>query len=184
MMIRAFISLLLMLQTLVTPTFSPETRTVFAMKSGVLLRMHVIAQDDSDAMQQLKLHVRDAVRQAYADAPEDGATMLARTQALLPLLTRTAEEAARAEGFAGDVTVSIEQADFDQRTLDGLTIPAGNYPALIIRLGDAQGHNWWGLIDPELSVACAAWEKADGWRWSLQAFFQALLGLNTGGDPA
>ncbi|MBQ8312760.1 MAG: stage II sporulation protein R [Clostridia bacterium] len=174
-MIRTLLSLWLLLSTLF-PALPPESRTVFAMKTGVLLRMHVVAQDDTAEMQRVKLCVRDAVQAVYAAAPDQGGTMLQRTQALLPQLTQTAQVAARAKGFAGNVTVAIETLPFDQRSLDGLTIPAGTYPALMIRLGDAQGQNWWGLIDPELALQCAAFDEELRWDWSLHGFLRALLG--------
>jgi len=64
----------------------PAPRAVLGMKTGVLLRMHVIAQDDTAAMQAVKAPVRDAVRAAY-DARVDrasGVAMLTQAQALLP----------------------------------------------------------------------------------------------------
>lgn len=176
-MIRTIISLCLLVQTL-SAALPQEARTVFAMKTGILLRMHVIAQDDTAEMQRVKLCVRDAVQQAYAAAPDNGGTMLQRTGALLPQLTQAAQACAAAEGFAGSVTVVIETLAFDERTLDGLTIPAGTYPALMIRLGDAQGRNWWGLIDPELALQCAALEDTLQWDWSLRGLLKALLGID------
>ena len=158
-------------------------RTALAMKSGVLLRMHVVAQDDTPAMQALKAPVRDAVRRVYAThtSREDALPMLPRAAALLPELTTAAQTAAREAGYTGEVSVSLEWARFDQRTLDGLTIPAGWYPALMIRLGEARGHNWWGLIDPELALSAAAMED-DGsscvlWDWTLEGLLAALFRL-------
>ena len=161
---------------------SMPSRTALAMKTGVLLRMHVIAQDDTPAMQALKAPVRDAVRQVYADhtASEDTLPMLPRAAALLPELTSAARAAARNAGYAGDVSVSLEWAQFDQRTLDGLTIPAGWYPALMIRLGEARGHNWWGLLDPELALSAAAMGDGEGlplWDWTLEGLLAALFHL-------
>lgn len=173
-MIRSLLALWTILATLGT-SLPPETRTVFAMKTGILLRMHVVAQDDTYEMQRVKLCVRDAVQQAYAAADGSG-TMLERTQHLLPQLTQAAREAARQEGFAGSVTVAVETLRFDQRDLDGLTIPEGEYPALMIRLGEARGRNWWGLIDPELAAASASFGDISVWDWSFQGFLNALLG--------
>lgn len=173
-MIRSLIALWTILATIST-ALPPEARTVFAMKTGILLRMHVVAQDDTDEMQHVKLRVRDAVQEAYASADLPG-TMLERTQTLLPHLTQAARTAARQEGFSGAVTVAVEKIHFDQRTLDGLTIPAGKYPALMIRLGEAQGHNWWGLVDPELAEACTSLGMTLDWDWSFQGFLNALLG--------
>ena len=157
---------------------SMPSRTALAMKTGVLLRVHVVAQDDTAEMQRVKLCVRDAVLAAYAAAPEDGQTMLRRAEGLMSELTHAAVRAARDEGFTGAVEVSLEQAAFDSRTLDGITIPAGEYPALMIRLGDARGHNWWGLLDPQLALDSAAARQGDGplvWDWSLSALLEALL---------
>lgn len=173
-MIRTLLSLWMILSTLGTSA-PPELRTVFAMKTGILLRMHVVAHDDSDEMQRVKLCVRDAVRQVYASAEGTG-TMLERTSALLPQLTQTARQTAEEEGFTGSVTVAIEHRHFDQRELDGLTIPEGEYPALMIRLGEAQGRNWWGLIDPELALACVRLGDLQEWDWSFAGFLNALLG--------
>ena len=162
--------------------FSLPSPTVLAMKTGILLRMHVIAQDDTPAMQAVKAPVRDAVRQVYADhtSPEDALPMLPRAAALLTELTSAARAAARNAGYAGEVSVSLEWAQFDQRTLDGLTIPAGWYPALMIRLGEARGQNWWGLLDPELALSAASIGDGEGlhlWDWTLEGLLAALFHL-------
>ena len=162
--------------------FSLPSPTVLAMKTGILLRMHVIAQDDTPAMQAVKAPVRDAVRQAYAEhtAQEASLPMLPRAAALLPELTAAAQAAARDAGYTGEVTVSLEWAHFDQRALDGLTIPAGRYPALMIRLGQARGQNWWGLLDPELALSAAAIAAGEGaivWDWTLEGLLAALFHL-------
>lgn len=174
-MIRTLVSLCLILSTAAT-ALPQETRTAFAMKTGILLRMHVVAQDDTQEMQRVKLCVRDAVQAAYA-ADDTSGPMLSKAAAMLPTLRRAAREAAAAEGFTGPVAVTIERASFDKRSLDGLTIPAGEYPALMIRLGQARGHNWWGLIDPELAVRCAALPETDLWDWSFMGFLRALFNI-------
>lgn len=183
-MLRSLICLIFTLQSLTAPLNTPEGRVTLAMKTGVLLRMHVVAQDDTDEMQRVKLVVRDAVRKAYDERyPSPCLSMMAAAEEMLPDLTEAALTAARAEGFAGSVTVVVETLTFDARELEGFTLPEGEYPALMIRLGDAQGRNWWGLIDPNLSLRAAmvpGTEGPDGraeWDWSLRAFLSALLGL-------
>lgn len=166
-MVRFVLSLMLAATLL-----SPQCRAVAGMKTGVLLRMHVIAQDDTAEMQRVKLCVRDAVQQAYGTGSTQ--PMLARAQALLPQLTRAARDAAAREGFSGPVQVCIERRHFDRRTLDGVTFPAGEYPALMVRLGDARGKNWWGLVDPALALDCASL-PGGAWDWTLSGLWQALL---------
>lgn len=162
---------------------APEMRTALAMHTGVALRMHVVAQDDTEAMQQIKLAVRDGVQQAYHTLTGGQVQpMLPAAHRHLEALTAAAEASAREAGFTGTVDVSLAMHRFDERTLDGLTIPAGLYPALVISLGGAQGRNWWGLIDPQFAAACAACPGAtetDGilWDWSLDALLEALAVL-------
>jgi len=167
----------LLLSTFTTPTLTQR------LKSGDWLRFHVVAQDDTAPMQRLKLQVRDAVQEAYnASAPEAG-DMLGQAEALLPTLTQVARKAAQEAGFTGAVNVQLDIFSFNERTLFGQIVPSGDYPALMIRLGDAQGQNWWGLLDPELSLRLASVkgeaeaDQAIRWDWSWQALLAALLGL-------
>lgn len=149
------------------------------LRSGQWLRFHVIAHDDSQEMQQLKLTVRDAVQACYASLPT-GADMLADAALHLPQLTDAARQAATEAGFPGPVEVTLGMQAFDARTLGGVTVPAGTYPALVIRLGDARGQNWWGLLDPETSLEMAVIGSTGGdailWDWSWQALLTALFG--------
>ena len=150
------------------------------MHSGEWLRFHVVAADDTARMQHVKLCVRDAVQACYREH-RTGAAMREEAAALLPLLTEAARAAALREGFTGKVDVALTTLPFDERRLGGTRIPAGEYPALMIRLGEAQGRNWWGLLDPELSLLLACLpQEGEGqpilWDWSLAALWAALWG--------
>ncbi|MBR4080251.1 MAG: stage II sporulation protein R [Clostridia bacterium] len=202
-----FLALLLTLTQLFPlipmPLGTPDAVTE-RLRSGEWLRLHVIAPDDTPDMQQLKLLVRDAVRDCYAaHRPEDASMLDAATQ-LLPRLTLAATESARAEGYTGEVSVTLDTHSFDDRLLAGMTIPAGEYPALVIRLGEGRGRNWWGLIDPDTALMMAAVSREDAssypgsstredtedsedtentekkavrWDWSWRALLSALFGL-------
>ncbi len=180
-MLNRLICLTLLCQTLLSgaPCVSPDA--VANMKQGTLLRVHVIAADDTAAMQALKLPVRDAVRARYAELADVRASMLTEARRLLPDLTEAAELAAQNAGYDGPVSVRVETRRFGARVLSGLCVPAGDYPALMIRLGDATGHNWWGLIDPDAALRAAAiGETSDAaWQfdWSWEGFLSALLGF-------
>ena len=132
-----------------------NAKTALAMRAGILLRLHVVANTDDAEDQRVKLCVRDAVQDAYQARAAQGEPMLKQAQEMLPELQMAAEKAARQEGFDGSVTATIENIAFDARELDGLSIPAGIYPALMVRLGDAQGHNWWGLLDRDAALSAA-----------------------------
>lgn len=160
----------------------PQPGAIQRLQSGQWLRFHVVAQDDTEEMQRVKLLVRDAVQACYRENRAPSGDMLTQAQALLPLLTQSARQAALEAGFTGSVRVHLGMEAFDDRILHGQPIPAGDYPALVIRLGDAKGRNWWGLLDPDaaLLLACAETDTADApvlWDWSLRGLLAALFGL-------
>lgn len=154
------------------------------LRSGELLRFHVVAQDDTAEMQRIKLCVRDAVQAKYASGHSGSGTMLEQAQHLLPALTLAAVESARDEGFSGEVQVILGAQHFSERIIGQHTIPAGDYPALMVLLGDARGHNWWGLLDPELSLEMSRIPDQDSsdsieWDWSFWGLVRALFGIST-----
>lgn len=153
-MIR-WMAVLVMIAQIVGGAQWDNAKTALAMRAGILLRLHVVANSDDAEDQRVKRCVRDAVQDAYQARAAQGEPMLKQAQEMLPELQMAAEKAAQQEGFDGSVTATIENIAFDARELDGLTIPAGIYPALMVRLGDAQGHNWWGLLDRDAALSAA-----------------------------
>lgn len=176
--LAAVLAAVQMMLSLLTPQVLTQR-----LRSGEWLRFHVVAQDDTEEMQRVKLCVRDAVQQCFLEnRPHDAPAMYAQAEALLPLLTEVAEAAALREGFTAPVEVTLDTRAFDERLLGSMVIPAGEYPALMIRLGDAQGRNWWGLLDPELSLLLTRVLQEDEeqdivWDWSWSAFWAALFGI-------
>lgn len=180
-MIRFILSLISALEMLLCTIMPPAQAIPAMLKEGRLLRFHVIAHDDSHDMQQLKLRVRDAVQEKYLQLRREGVTMLAMAQQVLPDLEEAAAVCAQAEGFAGTVNVSLGPSEFSDRLLGQMLIPGGIYPALVIRLGDAQGQNWWGLLDPDMGLQLAAVTEGEAgkqirWDWSLSGLLAALFG--------
>lgn len=178
--ILASIAALLQLMTASMPQTLPEK-----LRSGELLRFHVVAQDDTAEMQRIKLCVRDAVHACYIEEQSGSGLMLLEAARLLPALTQSAEDAARQEGFDGKVRVQLGVQTFSERMLGSCIVPAGEYPALMVYLGDAQGRNWWGLLDPELSLEMSRIPDEDEgenieWDWSFWGLLRALFGMAAG----
>ena len=71
-------------------------------------------------------------------------------------LERIAAEKIAAEGYDYPVTVSLENADFPTKEYDGFTLPAGEYLALRVIIGEGQGRNWWCVVFPPLCTAASA----------------------------
>ena len=118
-----------------------------------VLRFHVLANSDSDDDQELKLEVRDAVL-AYMDEnmPEEDSADAAKewarahTDELEAVSRRTVEEA----GVKYPVSAAVTTCWFPDKSYGDITFPAGNYEALRIEIGAAEGHNWWCVLYPGL----------------------------------
>ena len=119
------------------------------------LRLHIIANSDSEEDQALKLKVRDAV---LASTGELFAEVSGKTEAVAAAeyssndIKAVAEEVIRAEGFDYDVQVEVTEMWFETRSYEGFTLPAGDYDAVRIIIGAGEGKNWWCVMYPALCV--------------------------------
>lgn len=120
-----------------------------------VLRLHIIANSDSDEDQKLKLQIRDEIL-AHSDEffPQCENIQQAKCgiSENLADIRNIAQSVIDENGF--DYTADAEIVDmyFDSKVYDNITMPKGNYTALRITLGKAEGHNWWCVMYPPLCV--------------------------------
>lgn len=129
-----------------------------------VIRLHVVANSDSQEDQQLKLQVRDGITAwlaDYADPDMDAAKATQWLQQQLPQLQTVAKEAAAAAGWTGDVTVSFDREAFPRRDYDTFSLPAGVYQSLRVTLGAGEGKNWWCVVFPSLCLPAATEDFQD-----------------------
>lgn len=125
------------------------------------LRLHIIANSDSEEDQTVKLAVRDAI---LDNSPSLllGASNRDEAVELIGSRTRDIEsisaEVLKENGFCYGVKAYITTMYFEQRSYDNVTLPAGYYAALRIELGAAEGHNWWCVVYPSLCIPSASEE--------------------------
>lgn len=118
------------------------------------IRLHVVANSDSAEDQAQKLQVRDAVLEKVAQITET-CSNAASAKREIALHIDEIREAAQKE-TAYDVQVRLGTEQFETRYYDTFTLPAGEYPALRVNLGKAQGHNWWCVVFPSLCTAATS----------------------------
>ena len=125
--------------------------------TGSLVRLHVIAASDSQQDQQLKLQVRDAVLDALPELPEGCGVEMAipALRAALPELARTASDTLKQAGAEERVTVRLCTEQYPARDYGTFALPAGEYVSLQVRIGAAEGHNWWCVVYPNLCRAAS-----------------------------
>ena len=118
------------------------------------VRLHVVANSDSEEDQAQKLQVRDAVLKEVLQITES-CSDAASAKREIALHMDEIREAAQKETDYG-VQVSLGTEMFETRYYDTFTLPAGEYPALRVKLGKAQGHNWWCVVFPSLCTAATS----------------------------
>jgi len=124
-----------------------------------VVRLHVLAHSDAPADQALKLQVRDVVLERATVLLEETtdrkeAEGLLRGELLE--LERLAAAEIRANGYDYPVTAELAKTDFPTREYDGFTLPAGEYLALRIVIGEGSGQNWWCVVFPPLCASASA----------------------------
>ncbi len=120
------------------------------------LRLHVIAQDDSAYSQQVKTQVKDVMVNTAASLycrAKNYHEAVQITQDNLDYLQQIADNTLENLGAGYKSQCSIEQFYFDTTEYEDFTMPRGVYTALTVRLGDAQGKNWWCVVYPTLCIS-------------------------------
>ena len=129
-----------------------------------LIRLHVLANSDTEADQALKLTVRDAVLKTAAPILAECST---RSEALSvleqnrELLQNAAQSCVEEQGYTYPVSVSIGKEYYPTREYESLRLPAGVYDSVRILIGEAAGKNWWCVLFPPLCLNAAKGEAEE-----------------------
>ena len=129
-----------------------------------VLRLHVVANSDSDEDQAVKLKVRDAILNeveaitATAGSKEEARELL---RVNLSVLEQAANTVLEAEGSGQQAGITLEREEFPRRQYDTFTLPAGVYDSLRVTIGEGTGRNWWCVVFPSLCIPAASDTVAD-----------------------
>ena len=118
------------------------------------IRLHVVANSDSAEDQAQKLQVRDAVLEKVAQITETCRDAVSAKKEIARRIDEIREAVQKETAY--DVQVRMGTEQFETRYYDTFTLPAGEYPALRVNLGKAQGHNWWCVVFPSLCTAATS----------------------------
>ena len=121
-----------------------------------VVRLHVLANSDSGEDQALKLQVRDAVLSAADGLIAPGGSLEEAEAAIveaLPALAAAGAQVVGQEGYSYPVTASLEHnVWFPTKTYTDFALPAGEYTALRVVIGEGGGQNWWCVVFPPLCL--------------------------------
>ena len=123
-----------------------------------VFRLHVIANSDSTDDQELKLKVRDRIIRDSAHlfegvSSDDEAIEISRKN--ICAFEKAAKDEITANGYDYSVSVSVSPSYFGTRVYDNITLPAGDYEALRVVIGEGKGKNWWCVMFPPMCLSPA-----------------------------
>ena len=126
-----------------------------------VLRLHILANSDSQEDQALKLKVRDRILAEtgdlfYAQTKQNAEQKVASQ---LENVRQIAEDEIRKQGYDYPVKAELTNMFFDTRQYGEVTMPARRYDALRITIAGAEGHNWWCVLYPPLCLPAAQPEE-------------------------
>ena len=127
-----------------------------------VIRLHVLANSDSEEDQALKLKVRDAVLEhtkdaitACADVTEAKHLIESKKDEILHICEKTIAD----EGYGYPVSVQFGTEKYPEKIYGTVTLPSGDYCSVRVMIGEAEGHNWWCVLFPPLCVGAAKNER-------------------------
>lgn len=127
--------------------------TVSSDLSNSVFRLHILANSDSKEDQDLKLVVRDNILEYMKEISKD----VTSKQEVMKIMDEhldefydIARETIKNEGYDYDVHLEIGKFDFPTKVYGDISLPSGNYDALRIKIGEAEGQNWWCVMFPTL----------------------------------
>ena len=148
--------LVVVIGVLITSVAAQNTQAALSEK---VVRLHVLANSDTEEDQNLKLMVRDAIlehTEQLLKSTESRKEAEALLRGQLLELEQVASETIRIAGFEYPVSVELTETAFPTKEYDGFSLPAGEYLSLRVLIGNALGQNWWCVVFPPLCTAVAA----------------------------
>ena len=130
-----------------------------------VVRLHVLANSDSEKDQAVKLAVRDAILNVTVPLLQDCQTQedaIARLTENEATLRDVAKRVLHQKGFDYDtVNVTLGIESYPTRSYDQLCFPAGEYISMRVELGEGEGQNWWCCLFPPLCLGAATVSDED-----------------------
>ncbi|MBR6645471.1 MAG: stage II sporulation protein R [Clostridia bacterium] len=127
-------------------------------------RLHVLANSDSEEDQALKLKVRDSILDQMEDSMKNCTTVEDAKKSLEESkdeILNTAKNCINSLGYDYDVVVELGEEQYPTRVYENVSLPAGAYYSVRVKIGEGEGKNWWCVLFPPLCVSSAIADNSD-----------------------
>lgn len=121
--------------------------------SDSVFRLHIIANSDSDEDQNLKYMVRNEILtyiNQYGDSFNNKEDIINFINENNEEIQHIAQKSVYNNGYEYPVSIEVGNFSFPTKTYGDISLPAGYYDALRIKVGKATGQNWWCVMFPTL----------------------------------
>lgn len=129
-----------------------------------ILRFHVLANSDSNADQEVKEKVRDAVGVYLQPLLQDSESLEETKQIVtenMQQIITVAENTLQENGYTYPVCARITNTSFPEKSYGAYTFPKGEYEALQIVIGEGEGQNWWCVLYPNMCFRGSVFEVVE-----------------------
>ena len=118
-----------------------------------VFRLHVIANSNNEEDQNLKYIVRDKILEYInlnANAINSKNDLINFLNDNINNIQKIAENAIYENGFNYSVKIESGNFPFPTKSYGDISFPAGFYDGLKVKIGKAEGKNWWCVMFPPL----------------------------------
>lgn len=127
-------------------------------KPQEVLRLHILANSDSKEDQTLKYDLRDYMLTEFSEVfgsceSFDKSVYVANERRAE--IEEKANEFVHSKGYDYNVKCEVARTYFTTRKYENVTLPAGEYTAVRLLIGNAEGRNWWCVMFPPLCLPAA-----------------------------
>ena len=127
------------------------------------VRLHILAESDSETDQSIKLALRDDILEEYSEKLSHFSSSKEAQDEINELKSEIEEfcnSRLKEKGVDYTASVMLENEYYPNRVYEDVSLPAGNYLSLKIVLGNGEGQNWWCVLFPPLCLDAAKGEEA------------------------
>ena len=151
--IKRFLVLSFLLMLYISVSALSYTNAVCTNIADSVFRLHVVANSDTDADQNLKYIVRDSIINYINEISKNASCkeeVIKIAQNNIENIEAIALKTIQDNGYNYSIKVSVGNFVFPSKQYGDITLPPGYYDALKIEIGEAKGQNWWCVMFPPL----------------------------------
>lgn len=122
------------------------------------VRLHILANSDSEEDQTLKLTLRDEILKVYGKELSVFESVNEAQEQLsgkIDEIRQFADEKIEELGYNYKTEVTLSEEWYDTRVYENFSLPCGYYTSLRVIIGEGEGKNWWCVMFPPLCLDAA-----------------------------